>query len=133
MPGDILVVGNCAADNALLANVLDPIFAVTIQSADQGARAAELMSRQRFDLVLVNRIFDATGESGLDWIRDRVEAGIDVPLLIMTNYADHLDAARQLGAAGGFGKRDLYDPSTRQLLERWLPLKPGAVSGQNRE
>jgi hypothetical protein len=46
--------------------------------------------------------------------------------MIITNYADHQDAAVALGAERGFGKLQYGEPET---LERLTPFLGAAVSG----
>lgn len=62
-----------------------------------------------FDLVLVNRVFDGDGTSGLALI-GAIKADpelADVPVMLVSNYPEAQAEAKQLGALPGFGKGDL--------------------------
>ena len=121
MPHSILVVGNCSPDNAALAQMVHENFDVEIETASSNREADRVLSERRFDLVLVNRIFDATGESGIEMIERVTSASVDSPpILIMTNFADQRQLAIEKGAEGGFGKSELNSPSTVETLRRFL-------------
>jgi two-component system, chemotaxis family, chemotaxis protein CheY len=80
------------------------------------------MLGQAFDLVLVNRLFDADGASGIEWIR-QVQADErlrKVPILLVSNYADSQEEAVAAGARPGFGKSALHLPRTVELLGQYL-------------
>lgn len=108
----ILSVGNCSADHGALQSVLQRRWgAETLAAADTVGAFAALRSG-RFDLVLVNRIFDADGSEGIDLIRaikndPQLSA---VPVMMITNFPDHQQLAVAAGALPGFGKRDLGSP-----------------------
>ena len=44
----------------------------------------------------------------------------DLPVMIITNYAEHQAAAVALGAVEGFGKLELHSPETRTKLSAIL-------------
>jgi CheY-like chemotaxis protein len=113
----VLSVGQCAADHPSIAHVLRREFdAQTIGAVD----AEEALARLRestFDLVLVNRVFDADGDSGLELIR-RLKADSALaatPVMLVSNYEDAQAEAVQAGAVPGFGKAMLGRPA---MLER---------------
>ncbi len=72
-------------------------------------------------MVLVNRVFDADGDSGVDLIRQikADEALQTTPILLVSNYADAQEEATAAGAVPGFGKAELGRPA---MLERVRPL-----------
>ena len=75
------------------------------------------LRQQSFDLVLVNRIFDSDGSSGLEFIR-RVKSDptlSQVPIMLVSNYEESQAQAVAAGAVPGFGKASLGRP---QMLER---------------
>jgi hypothetical protein len=87
------------------------------------------MASARFDLVLVNRVLDVNGSSGLDLIRTlktnpRPELAA-TPVMLISDFPEVQLAACELGAAPGFGKSKLYAPETFQRL-RALLQPPGA-------
>jgi CheY-like chemotaxis protein len=113
----ILSVGNCAADHGSLAQTLELHFPVEVVSAATSREAVEKLSGEPFALVLVNRVFDADGASGLDFIR-RLKADEHfrpVPVMLLSNREDAQRQAEQSGALPGFGKSDLGEP---HMLDR---------------
>ena len=43
-----------------------------------------------------------------------------VPVMLVTNYDEHQDAAVEVGCVRGFGKLAIDDPATHDLLEPFL-------------
>ena len=113
----VLSVGNCMADQWSIARTLQDAFGAEVVAADTPAEALDRMRREAFALVLVNRVFDRDGSSGLDLIR-QVQGDKDlrqVPIMLVSNYADAQAQAVQAGAEPGFGKSALGRP---QMLDR---------------
>jgi CheY-like chemotaxis protein len=82
----------------------------------------DLLSREKFDLVLVNRKLDRDDSEGLDIVKSikadpRLAA---VPVMLITNYAEHQETAVAAGAEYGFGKKELNNDATRGKLQRIL-------------
>jgi CheY-like chemotaxis protein len=115
----VLSVGNCAADYGSLTYTLQEHFAVDVDSAATSREAIERLSEEPYALVLVNRIFDADGGSGLDFIRRLKgdERFRPVPVMLLSNYEDAQRQAVQTGAVHGFGKSDLGDPAMIDRLK----------------
>jgi len=65
----VLSVGQCLPDHARISRTFHNAFGVEVVPASSTAAALDLIQRERFALVLVNRIFDADGSSGLEFIR----------------------------------------------------------------
>jgi two-component system chemotaxis response regulator CheY len=109
----ILSVGQCGADHGSLSRTFKSHFGAEITRADGAAEALGLMEQQAFDLVLVNRVFDADGASGLDFIRQLMqrEPRAIVPVMLVSNYDDAQREAVAAGASPGFGKASLGQPS----------------------
>jgi two-component system, chemotaxis family, chemotaxis protein CheY len=118
----VLAVGNCGFDHGALAQWLQREFAaetVAAATADEALRAAR---SEPLALVLVNRVFDADGDSGLALI-EKLKADPDtraLPVMLITNYPDHQATAVAAGAEPGFGKSALRDPATRERVARFL-------------
>ena len=119
----VLSVGQCGADHGGISWAMRAIGAETTAAATQ-AEALEQLREGTFDLVLVNRVFDADGDSGLDLIR-RIKADEALratPVMLVSNYADAQRQAVEAGAAPGFGKASLGRPEmldkVRPFLER---------------
>ena len=113
----VLSVGNCMADQWSLSRTLQDSFGAEVVAADTPAQALDRMRREQFDLVVVNRVFDRDGSSGLDLIR-QVKGDKElnqVPIMLISNYTDAQTQAVQAGAEPGFGKSSLGQP---QMLDR---------------
>jgi DNA-binding NtrC family response regulator len=65
-----------------------------------------MLAEKKYDLVLVNRVFDAGGE-GLKFIESLKNAGEATPVMLVSDYADAQAAAVANGAVMGFGKSAL--------------------------
>ena len=76
------------------------------------------MKSGQFDLVLVNRKLDIDYSDGIDVIRTLKAdpATASVPVMLVTNYPEHQDAAIAAGAVRGFGKLEFDKPETRETL-----------------
>jgi CheY-like chemotaxis protein len=118
----VLSVGQCLADHGSISWMLRNTFGSEVVAASTGEQALQRLSRESFDLVLVNRVFDADGDSGIDWIR-RVKSDekfAAMPILLVSNYSDAQTQAVAAGARPGFGKAALNRPETAQLLRAYL-------------
>jgi CheY-like chemotaxis protein len=117
-----LSVGQCMADHGGIAHMLRSTFGAEVISADTADEALERLHQETFDLVLVNRVFDRDGDSGIDFIR-RVNADEllrKVPVMLVSNYEDAQARAVAAGAQPGFGKATLHEPETIDLLRAYL-------------
>ncbi len=119
----ILDVGNCSPDHAAIKRFFMQHFECEVAQAVRAADAMDKLLRETFDLVLVNRKLDVDYSDGIDVIR-QIKATpqiADVPVMLITNYAEHQDAAVEVGAVRGFGKLEYHQPETvervRALLE----------------
>jgi CheY-like chemotaxis protein len=79
----VLSVGQCFADHSGIARVLSGAFGAEVIGADSAREALERLRQKKFALVLVNRVLDADGASGLELIRAlKAEEQLrDVPVL----------------------------------------------------
>lgn len=113
MTARILSVGNCSYDHGQLEQLLadQDVELAAVDSADEALAAAG-----HCQLVLINRVFDRTGESGLELIPRLREQHPDVPVMLISNYPDAQQAAEQAGALPGFGKSQLGDSSLATRL-----------------
>jgi CheY-like chemotaxis protein len=118
----ILNVGQCGFDHRTIATYLGRHFGAEVERADTLDEARRALGRDRFDLVLVNRVLDLDDSSGLDLIRTLKGDGElgDVPVMLVSNHPDAQQAALELGASPGFGKSDLESPRTRDRLKALL-------------
>lgn len=122
MPKQVLSVGNCGFDHRALAQLLQREFSAETVAAHSAAEALQAAREAEYALVLVNRIFDADGYEGLQLIKalKSDDATSSLPVMLITNYADHQATALAAGAEPGFGKSTLHEPETRQRLAKFL-------------
>ncbi len=117
----VLSVGQCGADHYGISSALEQAFGAEVEEASTQAEALRLLRREPFALVLVNRVFDADGDSGVELIR-RVKADEALratPVLLVSNYADAQREAEAAGAEPGFGKAALGRP---EMFDRVRPF-----------
>jgi CheY-like chemotaxis protein len=118
----VLSVGQCYADHGSITRTLQQHFGAEVVPADSEAEALDLLRQQPFDLVLVNRILDCDGSSGIAIIR-RLMADADhrrLPLMLVSNYEDAQREAEAAGAEPGFGKAALDRPAMLARVQPWL-------------
>jgi CheY-like chemotaxis protein len=114
----VLDVGNCRYDHASIRTLLQNHFGVEVWQADGEDDTLTALQDDAWDLVLVNRVLDRDHTSGIDLIR-KIKAdkrGADIPIMLITNFEEHQQAAMDAGALRGFGKKGLSDPGTLQRL-----------------
>jgi CheY-like chemotaxis protein len=113
----ILSVGQCAADHSRISRTFQQAFAAEVIGVDTNVEALDKLRREAFALVLVNRVFDADGASGLDFIKHvKSDAALtQMPLMLVSNYTDAQKQAVEAGATPGFGKAEL---GAVQMIER---------------
>ena len=118
----VLDVGNCDMDHGSIRKMLETSFGASVLRAHGPDDALAQLRTQPVDLVLVNRKLDQDYSDGLEIIQsikaDPKLAG--VPCMLVTNYADHQQAAVAAGAEHGFGKKELYAPATQERLAKVL-------------
>ncbi len=126
----VLSVGQCSFDHGTISRTLEHAFDVRVQGAVASDDALKTLRGEPFDLVLVNRILDRDGSSGLDVIR-AIKADpelAELPVMLVSNYGDAQADAVAIGALRGFGKVELRDPATRDRIAE--VLNPGGSPGQ---
>ncbi len=115
----VLSVGQCAADHMGVTWTFRPLGVEVTPAATQ-AQALDRLRKEAFDLVLVNRVFDADGDSGVELIR-RIKADEALratPVMLVSNYADAQKQAVEAGAEPGFGKAEL---GRQEMLDKVRP------------
>lgn len=122
MTKKVLNVGQCNPDNASISRMLNDHFDVTVQSAESHDEAIRMAAKSTYNLVLLNRIYDATGTEGMDTLRalKSDEATRETPVMLVSNFQESQDAAVAEGATPGFGKAALADPATVDRLKEFL-------------
>ena len=126
----ILSVGQCGADSRAISRTLSDRFSASVVSAHSADDAHRKAAAGGFALVLINRVLDADGSSGLDLVDAMVRAG-GAPVMLVSDRADAQDAAVAVGAFRGFGKSALSRPETAAVIERALGLPGKNSTGKN--
>ena len=117
----VLDVGNCQPDHAAIKRLVSRVGGEVVQA--HGAEDAIVALRGgEFALVLVNRKLDMDYSDGVEVIRQIKDDPqlAAVPVMLITNYPEHQDAAEALGALRGFGKLEYEKPETISRL--WAVL-----------
>lgn len=116
----VLDIGNCGPDHHSLTMMVSNNFGATVDQAHQADDALALLAQNQYALVVVNRLLDRDGSSGMDVITQVQEAHSDLPVMLVTNYEEHQKAAVAAGCEPGYGKNDLFNPATVDLLGKYL-------------
>src|SRR4051812_23605000 len=106
----VLSVGQCALDHGNLSRALAGEFGAEVEPVATAAEALAAVRRGGYALVLVNRVFDADGGSGLDLIRQVKKEATQVPVMLVSNFADAQAEAVKAGGGQGVGKEALPTP-----------------------
>ena len=118
----VLDVGQCCADHTRISQTLSENFDVEVFSADSFNDAVQMATESPFDLILINRLLDTDQSPGMKILqRLKTDAPTaDVPVMLVSNYADAQDEAVKAGAVPGFGKAALSQPATLETLSAYL-------------
>lgn len=118
----VLDVGNCGPDHASIKKFITSNFDAELLQTHGSADTLPLLRQRNVDLVLINRKLDQDYSDGVEILRQiKSDAELQhIPVMIITNYAEHQDAAVELGAERGFGKLEMRDPATIQRLSTIL-------------
>ena len=116
-PRTIVLVGHCIPDAFMLKTAVKrAVPGATIKKINSSAKLEPYL---RSDAVLlVNRELDGRFDSavGIELI-ERTAQRADPPILVLiSNFPEAQQQAVQAGARPGFGKSQLYDPATADLL-----------------
>ncbi|MFM8399358.1 MAG: hypothetical protein ACKOAH_16160, partial [Pirellula sp.] len=78
--------------------------------------------------ILINRKLDVDYSDGIEILQavKGSDAYRDIPVMLITNYAEHQQQAIAAGAILGFGKLELHAPETLKRLE--AVLKPSRAN-----
>jgi CheY-like chemotaxis protein len=118
----VLDVGQCGPDHAAIRHFLTRNFDCEVVQVDDGLGALDELRGGEFHLVLVNRKLDCDYSDGVEVIR-KLKADpkvASVPVMLVTNYPEHQDAAIAVGAIRGFGKLEFGEPETRAKIAHLL-------------
>jgi CheY-like chemotaxis protein len=118
----VLDVGNCVPDHSAVRRLVEGNFDAEVAQAHGPQDAMAMLRKEKFDLVLINRKLDRDYSDGLEILK-KIKADpklADVPVMLLSNYADQQALAVEAGAEPGFGKLEYSKPETREKLARFL-------------
>jgi two-component system chemotaxis response regulator CheY len=113
----VLSVGQCGADHFGISRTLQLHFEAEVVAAHTPEEALSRLRQGDFALILVNRVLDSDGSSGLDLVKQlKVNDDLrELPVMLVSNYEDAQEEAIRAGAVPGFGKSALGQP---RMLDR---------------
>jgi DNA-binding NarL/FixJ family response regulator len=117
----VLDIGNCVPDHSAIKQFLTKHFDCEVLQAHQADDALATLRRHEVHLVTVNRKLDIDYSDGVEVIR-QIKADkklAEVPVMLITNYPEHQEAAVSIGAVRGFGKLEYGKAET---VERLKPI-----------
>ena len=121
----VISVGQCGYDNSRIRTLIRSIDStVEIKETDSHQETMEVLaSLGEAALVLVNRVFDMDGASGMDLIsqlKSKESEFAGIPVMLVSNYEKSQAEAIANGAISGFGKSELQSVETRRKIESVL-------------
>jgi len=118
----VLDVGNCGPDHGSIRAAIARSFDAEVRQTHGPDDTLAALRSEKFDLVLVNRKLDQDYSDGLEIIKQiKADPQLNsVPVMLITNYAEHQATAVAEGAEYGFGKLELAAPATLEKLARFL-------------
>ena len=118
----VLDVGNCDMDHRNLRAMVEGAFDVTLVRCHTVDEAISELRKSPADLVLINRQFDRDLTDGVELIKQvKADSKLQAtPCMLITNFAEYQASAVAAGGEPGFGKRELGQPQTIELLSKFL-------------
>lgn len=120
----VLNVGQCSFDHSNIAALLADALAAHTDFAATARQAMQKLANDHYNLVLVNRILDADGSSGIELIAALKRQSANTPMMLISDLPDAQTAAVAAGAIRGFGKSSLDSPQTLQQLKTLFSNTP---------
>ncbi len=117
----VLSIGQCGMDHGSISRMIEDNFNASVIGVASKAEAESTLGAGSVDLILINRLLDADGSSGLAIIQE-LQSGShrDIPVMIVSNYENAQESAIGAGARRGFGKASLHTPATKDCLGEFL-------------
>ena len=112
----ILDIGQCGFDGPTMSRFFREALDATVDNAATAQDAVRDLADRNYNLALVNRILAADGASGIELIHTLIKAGCTTPLMLVSDFSEAQDAAVAYGAVRGFGKAELEEPQTLEVI-----------------
>lgn len=119
MAKHVLSIGNCGYDHGNLVKALQKQFNVELDAAATAAEAMEAVAGKTYDLIVVNRLFDLNGDSGIELIK-KLKPTVKSPMMLISNYPEAQEEAMAVGAVKGFGKKVVGKPGLVEVVGEYL-------------
>lgn len=118
----VLLSGNCNVDHPRIQKMLQDHFSVEVDRAMSNDEAVDMLANTQYDLVMVNREGAFDFKKGLDIVdyMQKDEKLRLTPVMLITNYSDHMDEAIEHGAVKGFGKKQIGADVVISNLAKYL-------------
>ena len=117
----VLSVGQCGFDDSRIGEAVRKELGAGMDRAASAEEAKRMMGEKKYDLVLVNRVFDWGGDSGVKFIGAKKQAGDATPpppMMLVSNYEEAQAEAVAAGAMAGFGKGALGSAEAGERLRK---------------
>lgn len=113
----VLSIGQCGYDDSRIGQLVRTALGATLDRASSPEDAQRKIAEKKYDLILVNRVFDAGTGMGVDFISELKKNNPEAPpVMLVSDYADAQAIAIANGAAPGFGKSAIAAPETAEAL-----------------
>ncbi len=131
MSMNILSIGQCGFDHSSIARFLSRTLQARTEHAATAAEGLQKLALGSYHLVLVNRIIDGDGSSGIDLVTTLCAQRDCPPVMLVSNLPEAQAAAVAVGAVAGFGKSSMVDPEVaRHLQALLLPGRDSSAGSQ---
>lgn len=115
----VLSVGQCGFDHAAISRLVGTVGGRAVK-VDLHSDIEAAIDAHRPALILINRINDSDGSSGIACIKQLKAKFPQIPVMLVSNLADAQSEAVVSGAVPGFGKSAIGSDGTAELLARYL-------------
>ena len=117
----VVTVGHCDPDHASLQRLVSD-FDCEIAQVHSLSEIQDLQNDRSIVLLLVNRVFDRCGSSGIELIKQikSAEETREIPAMLISNFEDSQQESMAAGGIAGFGKAQLNLPETKNKLSQVL-------------
>lgn len=121
----VLSVGQCNPDHNSIKNYFESNFDCQITRIDSTEEALTELSKNSYDLVLVNRKLDIDYTDGTVLVEamQKDSSLRQIPIMLISNYPEYQKEAVVLGAVPGIGKLEYGKESAFEKVSRYLPPK----------
>ncbi|QDU80666.1 Response regulator receiver domain protein [Polystyrenella longa] len=115
----ILDIGQCNYDHSNITRFLESHWEVEVDRTHGWTDTERLLSANKYDLILVNRLMDqdhTEGQAIIESLKSH-EQYSNMPVMMISNYADAQEEAVKAGAVPGFGKSALNSSEAQNLVD----------------